>query len=202
MRVKINEIDFDKGQYPRDGVDDEIVAQYRVSLDNLPPILLNKNKKLVEILSVSHQNISKWLTDTIREKRGRDKEKALELYLDYLNYPTQDDVAEALDGEQSTIGRWLSNMQNANNSKMHNPPEELQITTAWEFKLCDPDMGIKNYPGQLAGQLIENLLWYYTEPFDLVFSINQEPLERDRKAWNGNLVHIFNWKEGLPFGKK
>jgi len=40
----------------------------------------------------------------------------------------------------------VSNVKNANNGKIDNPPEELQITTAWEFKRCDPDMGIKNYP--------------------------------------------------------
>lgn len=235
MKVKIVEIVFDKDQYPRDKVDNDIISQYRTALDKLPPILINTNKKLVDgyhrivacqteglteidaetedipdneifiesikrnskhgkqltlgekkrvairlhreglnekeitdLLSISHGTYSSFLSQILDEERDEKKAKALELYLDYLRYPTQEDVAKFLGEDRTTIGRWLSNVQNVNSDKMHNPPEELQITTAWEFKLCDPTVGVRNWPGQLAGQLIENLLWYYTEPFDLI----------------------------------
>jgi DNA modification methylase len=49
----------------------------------------------------------------------------------------------------------------------HEPPESLQYTNHWDFDGCDSSYGSK-YPGRLPGQIIENLLWYYTEPFDVV----------------------------------
>jgi len=235
MKIPIKEIVFDKESYPRNKMDNDVISQYRASMDKLPPILINQNKKLVDgyhrivahqtegeteieaeiidvpdneifaesircnskhgkqltsaekrkaairlhsagknkeaiikLLSISDRTCRNYLAETLDKERDEKKEKALELYLDYLNYSTQEKVAEALNEPQQTISRWLSNIHFGNVAKTSNPPEELQITTAWEFKLCDPNVGIRNYPGQLAGQLIENLFWYYTEPFDLV----------------------------------
>ena len=50
---------------------------------------------------------------------------------------------------------------------MQQPPESLCHTTIWNFAQCDPSYGAK-YPGRMPGQVVENLLWYYTEPFDIV----------------------------------
>ena len=43
----------------------------------------------------------------------------------FKDYPTQDDVAKALEVDQKTISRWLGISQNIKNDKMGNPPEEL-----------------------------------------------------------------------------
>jgi len=59
--------------------------------------------------------------------------------------------------------------ENVNFSKFGkiNKPDSLQLTNLWSFESCDKDYGMK-YPGRMPGQIVENLLWYYTEPFDLV----------------------------------
>ena len=78
------------------------------------------------------------------------------LYLDYISYPTQDDVAEGLEIPQPKISRYISNIQNTTGGILSTPPDELQITTAWEFKHCDQNLGMTDYPGNIAGQLVEN----------------------------------------------
>lgn len=235
IKIKIKNIKFNKSYYPRTKINDATVSQYRVALEKLPPVTINKENKLIdgyhrivanqlegkeyieaevvdvpdeeiliesirrnskhgkqleltekktlanqlceegksekeiaEIFSVSIGTISDWVSKTVQKQKKEAKEKALEFYLNYLEYQTQDDVAKALGVERTTITNWLTNVKNFGTEKIDIPPSELMITTAWEFKHCDPNMGIKNYPGQLAGQLVENLLWYYTEPFDLV----------------------------------
>lgn len=63
----------------------------------------------------------------------------------------------------------------------------INVRAYLTYKQCSDDLDIPLYV--ISTDL--NKLGY--------FSINQEPLERDREAWDGNLVHIFEWKEGLPF---
>ena len=123
---------------------------------------------IAEILSVSQPSVSKWISDISQRKANELKVRALLLYLDYINYPAQDDVSEELGIPRQRISRYISDVQNTTGGILRTPPDELQITTAWEFKLCDPTLGMPDYPGNIAGQLVENLLWYYTEPFDLV----------------------------------
>jgi len=47
------------------------------------------------------------------------------LYLDYLSYPTQEDVARELKVSKQTISNWLSDVPNTKISILNNPPESL-----------------------------------------------------------------------------
>lgn len=118
-----------------------------------------------EILAVSNTTVSKWCSDINDKKRKEKREKATKLYLDYLNYPTQEGVAKALNIRQPTIANYIKSLRNQiyNNA----PPDSLQLYNVWKFHQCDPQYGME-YPGRIPGQVIENLVYYYTEPFDLV----------------------------------
>lgn len=52
-------------------------------------------------------------------------------------------------------------------SKNGKHPSWLRFTDIWNFTACDGRFGI-DYPGRIPGQVILNLLHYYTEPGDLV----------------------------------
>jgi hypothetical protein len=43
----------------------------------------------------------------------------------------------------------------------------LRYTDVWNFSVCDDRYGI-NYPGRIPGQIIQNILYYYTEPWTFV----------------------------------
>ena len=44
---------------------------------------------------------------------------------------------------------------------------EPKLTNLWDFSRCDPCFGFE-YPGRMPGQIVQNLLYYYTEKDDLV----------------------------------
>src|SRR5579871_6663136 len=48
------------------------------------------------------------------------------------------------------------------------PPPSLKVYDTWNFPKCDDHYG-GPYPGRIPGQILENLLWYYTEPFGTVY---------------------------------
>jgi len=121
-------------------------------------------KEIAEILAVGNGTVSSWCSDINQRKREERKQKAIELYLDYLSYPTQEDVAKALDIGRTTVTGYVEKLKS---ELSDNPPDSLQLYNVWRFQQCDPRYGM-DYPGRIPGQIVENLLWYYTEPFDLV----------------------------------
>jgi len=121
--------------------------------------------QIAQMLSISQSTISNWLKVPKHKKDEERKIEALDKYLNYLSYPSQDSVAIDLGVTDKTISNWLRAFINSN--KITDAPETLQLTTIWDFPRCDPQYGI-DYPGRMPGQVVENLLWYYTNPFDIV----------------------------------
>lgn len=82
------------------------------------------------------------------------------------------EIKESLTGRDAQLEQYLTceidNFDTSNIVTIDEPPASLQYTNLWEFTSCDPEFGEKNYPGRMPGQIIENLLWYYTKPFDVV----------------------------------
>jgi len=100
-----------------------------------------------------------------KEDESRDQ-KILELY---LACRTQEEIAKEVGLTQPRIKQITDEFINSGNpAEIYNAPTSLQYTNLWEFNSCDPEYGEKGYPGRMPGQIIENLLWYYTQPFDVV----------------------------------
>lgn len=126
-----------------------------------------KEKNLTEAeianaLSVSIGKISEWVSN-IRKERNEDRnQKILELY---LRCWTEERIAEEVGLKKSQVDNVISSFFTDENNG--NPPDSLQVFNLWEFPAPDnpPD---PEFPGLMPGQVIENLLWYYTKPFDLV----------------------------------
>jgi len=47
-------------------------------------------------------------------------------------------------------------------------PDSLQVFNLWRFSSCDSKYGLVGYPGRIPGQIIENLLYYFTREDDLI----------------------------------
>jgi len=278
--INISEVTFKEELYPRFNLNDEIVNQYRSSLDKLPPIVVNEDyilvdgyhrltaykmegktkieakivdipeedifleavrrnathgkqltntekksiardlyrekwgeitqEEIADLLSVHRVTVSNWVSDINRKKKEERKERAISLYLDYYNYPTQKEVGEDLGLSRTTISKYVNECKEDFNH--NNPPDSLQITTVWDFKQCDTQYGMEGYPGRMPGQVIENLLWYYTKPFDLVVDpmagggttvdVCKKMLRRyiafDLNPIEEKEIHYHNIMEGIP----
>jgi hypothetical protein len=231
VKVKIDEIRFDKESYPRDGFDNETVNSYMLNLDKLPPIVVTKDKILVDgyhrllahrlagsaeievevvdvpqdqilleatrrnslhgkqltraekqrlarhfyksnhltlseisnVLAVSQGTLSNWLKDLINQEKEELKKQIIDLYLQCY---TQEEIANKVGISQGRVAQIISKFKT---EKINSPPipESLQLFNIWYFPSRDKRYGME-MEGAIPGQIVENVLHYYTQPFDLV----------------------------------
>jgi len=125
----------------------------------LAPKLYSMNVSLEEIsriLAISKTKVYDW-TQTLREKETEQRNaEILDLYLQCW---TQEQIAEKLEVSHQTIGRTV---QDSMNGKMDIVPDNLQLYNTWSIgKLSQTQL---KYPGQTPQDIIENIIYYYTEP--------------------------------------
>lgn len=119
---------------------------------------------IADLLSVSRRAVENW-TRKLRDAQ-REEEDIL-IWDMWLACATQEEIADKLGAERSTIAKRIVNLRN--DAEIH-APDPLQVYNVWQFHQCDPNLGI-NYPGRIPGQIVQHLLYYYTEPFDLVVDL-------------------------------
>lgn len=236
MRYKIDDIVVDFNTYPRTKPDGDVIKQYRQNIDSLPPISVQKAKKILidgfhrlrahieegkkeievdfvdipeneilkyaiiqnarhgrqleseekerwvrhfwengykdeydeleEIFAISRRTIQDWTKDIRQKEDDVRDQKILDLW---LRCWTQEEIADETGVTQQTIANKVESI--TKNSKIveicNAPPASLDLYDVWTFCACDNRYGDK-YPGRIPGQIIENTLWYYTKPFDIV----------------------------------
>ncbi len=70
--------------------------------------------------------------------------------------------------DDKTIGEWTAEFsQICGNSA----PDSRQHFDVWSFTTTDKDAGAQSYFGALPPQVVENVLWLYTEPGDVVVDL-------------------------------
>jgi predicted transcriptional regulator len=110
--------------------------------------------------------LSIWLRNLIEEMRDDEQQKILDLY---LRCRQQNEIAKEIGRSEPTISRIL---QNSISEKMKEiasfSPESLQFFNHWQFPNRDPRFGLEGAAGQIPGQIVENTLYYWTQPFDIV----------------------------------
>ncbi len=118
---------------------------------------------LANILSVTERTIREWTKDARKEEKEEKKQQAWDLWLDCR---TEQAIADEVGVAQKTVSNWLSNF--GESSEFTKPPASLQHFDDWYFEKIDQTAG-RDIFGRCAGQIVENLLWLYTEPGDIVF---------------------------------
>ena len=136
----------------------------------LTPILYNKGLSLEDIqiiLAIGKSKAYDWTKNIrIKEREERDAE-ILELYLQCYSYR---EIAEKLGfDDHSLVGRVL---ENSINGKIQQP-DNVQYYNLWKIQSLHQTQ--LKYPGQTPLDLVENVIYYYTDPpktnsikFDLV----------------------------------
>lgn len=123
----------------------------------------NKVKEIATDLAVSRQFVEKW---TEKEREEENEERNKRILEAYLMCGTQEQIAEKenLSGK-GAISNILEKFKNATDGKNELDPNLYDV---WNFKTNDDQYGFKDFAGRIPGQIIENLLHRYTEPFDVV----------------------------------
>jgi len=124
----------------------------------------NKVKEIADDLAVSDRFVRKW-TEKEREEENEERNKRI---LDlYLRCETQERIAERENIALGTVSKTLTNFKNGIGAKNENDFEP-NLFDVWNYNTNDDKYGFKDYPGRIPGQIIENILHHYTEPFDVV----------------------------------
>ena len=124
----------------------------------------HKVPSLAKLLSVSTRFINKWTHDIRAEREKTRNEQILDLYLEGW---TEAEIGKKLKVAIGGVSTTLSNFRNSIDAKIE-IPDSPQIGDVWLFSNCDDDYGISGFPGRIPGQILENLLHFYTKPFSKV----------------------------------
>ena len=119
---------------------------------------------IAELLGVSKRSVDGW-TKAKREEERNEEDKII--WDMWLACKTQDEIAETVKQDRSSIAKRIVNLRK--DAEIH-IPDSLKVFNLWSFGKRDDRFGI-TYPGQIPGQIIENLLYYHTEPFDVVMDL-------------------------------
>jgi transposase len=121
-------------------------------------------KEIAKALGVSAATISSWLSRTIKEEKELKKAKALEMW---MSCKTQEEIAEAVQVHQTTVKDWcdgfMENSASEESIKWHD--FDTPIYNVWKQQNKSNKV---NHFGNSEPRWLENLIYLYTEPGDIV----------------------------------
>jgi len=119
---------------------------------------LKNRKKLIKALSVAPRTFDGWVSNKAKQLKKQKEEEAI---LTYLKAElTQKEVAERIGISETEMSRILQNCKFA----------EMKDFTPFLYNLWNSskDNQITHF-GNIPQSFVENLLYYYTKPFDIVY---------------------------------
>ena len=120
---------------------------------------MEREKEISALLAVSSSKVREWTKD---ERKAEQEQLRAAVVDDWLNCSGSDRaIAERHEVDHKSVAAWSGEYcQTWQNS----PPESQQHFDVWSFQTADKDAGQQSYFGALPPQVVENLLWLYTEP--------------------------------------
>ena len=123
-----------------------------------------RTREVAWLLSVSERSVESWTQDARKYERETQQAKAWDMWLD-CSSPER--IAAEIGVGETTIKDWVGKRRSAE----PDPPESRQHFDVWSFATADQDAGAQSYFGAVPPQVVENLLWFYTEPGDIVVDL-------------------------------
>jgi DNA methylase len=117
---------------------------------------------LQELLSVTPSTLETYLREAKRTEKEAQQARAWDLWLDCVT-DSWVKLGELVGTTDKTVKGWISEF--SDRSGFSEPPESRQHFDVWSFQKAN---GESNYFGKMPPQVVENLLWLYTEPGDIV----------------------------------
>lgn len=119
--------------------------------------------EITALLSASERSVRGWTKDA----RHAEKEEAqAEAWDRWLNCESERQIGDALGVDHTTIGKWVVDF--GKRAEIHQAPDSRQHFDIWSFAQADDSAGTESYFGRMPAQFVENLLWFYTEPGQIV----------------------------------
>lgn len=132
--------------------------------------------EIAGLLSVSERTVQTWTKDARQSEKAERQARAFDLWLDCLS---ENEISAEIDVPQQTINGWITEKRKS--ADFGNPPASRQHFDVWQFQSSDDSAGSAGFFGRMPPQVVENLLWLYTEPGDIV---------RDPFAGSGTTIDV------------
>lgn len=147
--------------------------------------------ELIELLSVTAGTLKKYLEDARADEREELKRSVIDRWLN-CEWASYREAGRAVELDDKTAGGWIAEFTN---QFVNSAPDTLQTFDVWSFSKADDDAGIKSHFGRMPPQVVENLLWLYTEPGQIVFdpfagggTTIDVAKRMGRRVWAGDLT--------------
>jgi hypothetical protein len=114
---------------------------------------------LAELLAASESSVERWTKEARATEKRRQQERAWDLWLDCW---TLREIAADVGVHHDTVKEWVSDFLQL--EEFRQPPESRQHFDVWSGF----DGGDGSFFGRMPPAVVENLLWLYTEPGDVV----------------------------------
>ena len=125
-------------------------------------------QEICDLLGITKSTAETYLRDARRDEKREQQETLWDRRLD-CEFDSYSQAAGAMDITDKTAKAWISEF--SDQSVFSEPPESRQDYDIWSFPTADPDAGAQSYFGAIPPQVVENLLWYFTEPGDVVVDL-------------------------------
>lgn len=116
--------------------------------------------EIVQLLAVSRDAVERWTKDERQAEKRSLRERAWDLHLNCL---PDKEIGDTIGVTDKTAKQYYSEFSAS--ADFSEPPESRQHFDVWQFPTTDRESGgQQSYFGAVPPQVIENLLWFYTEP--------------------------------------
>lgn len=129
----------------------------------------SRTAELMEMLAVGWRSIQRWTKDARDAELAERQEKAWDLWLDCLSERQVAEIVLGDDDKRPTVQKWLDSFRQL--AQFIQPPESRQHFDIWQFTHADKGSGQQSYFGAVPPQVLENLLWFWTEPGEIVIDL-------------------------------
>jgi DNA modification methylase len=119
--------------------------------------------ELCELLSIRPSSLETYLRDARRDEKQQQQARAWDMWLDCNS---EREIGEAVGVVHETVGNWLAKKRN--DPEFSQPPSSRQHFDVWSFQKA---AGESSYFGKMPPQVVENLLWLWTEPGQIVVDL-------------------------------
>lgn len=144
-------------------------------------------------LSISESTFKRFTQDKRKQFEEEQNERIFDMWMQCY---TQQHIEDALNIERTIVSRKIADfVQNGQMTDLHNFRNfEPQIYDIWNFHKATNEV---RHFGNIPPEIIDNLMYYYTQPFDVVFdpfggggSTIDKCIERNRRYFVSDLTPI------------
>lgn len=127
----------------------------------LPGTAAERYAEIAAVLGLTLRSAQDYAAEAKRDEAAEQKARAIDLWQDCW---TQESIAADVGAGRKTVGDWVADFRQ--DRRFATAPESRQHFDVWSFH-ADKDSDT-TYFGRIPEQVVENLLWLFTEPGDVV----------------------------------